>query len=67
MSLANRHETIPVDVGGVTVGETGRVGVYYSREDLTAGLVGYNCHPVDGYQPESAYAIMRNIILLAGK
>ena len=42
-----------------------RVGVLFSREDLTAGLVGYPSWPIDGYDPESAYALMRNIVLSA--
>ena len=40
-----------------------RLAVVLSREDLTAGLVGYPSSTVDGYEPESAYRIMRNIIL----
>ncbi len=47
----------------VTVGA--RPGVIYSREDLTAGLVGYAATGVDGYEPESAYALLRNILLSA--
>ena len=47
----------------VTVGN--RPGVIYSREDLTAGLVGYAATGVDGYEPDSAYALLRNILLSA--
>ncbi len=45
----------------------GRVGVVFSREDLTVALVG--CTPVgcDGYAPESAYKLVRNIILYVAK
>jgi len=45
----------------VMVGD--RIGVLFSREDLTVGLIG--CRPVgcDGYTPESAYEMARNIIL----
>ena len=48
----------------VVVGD--RPGVIYSQEDITSGLVGYECSTVDGYAPESAYELMRNIVLLAG-
>ena len=44
-----------------------RAGVYFSKEDLTAGLVGYSCYTIDGYAPDSAYHIMRNIVLSAAK
>jgi len=43
----------------------GRAAVFYSREDITAGLVGYDCATVDGYSPESAFAILRSIVLFA--
>jgi len=42
-----------------------RPGVIFSREDLTAGLVGYPSYTVDGYLPDSAYQLMRNVVLLA--
>ena len=37
--------------------------VLYSREDLTAGLLGYAGAHVDGYTPGAAYDIARNVIL----
>ena len=43
----------------------GRVGVIFSREDLTAGLVGYPSYTVDGYHPDTAFELMRNIVVLA--
>ncbi len=49
----------------------GRLAVVYSREDLTAGLVGYQGYEVDGYDPGTgsdpgtAYRLMRNILLQA--
>jgi len=43
----------------------GRPAVYFSAEDLTAGLVGYGSYTVDGYEPKTAYEIVRNIILYA--
>ena len=45
--------------------EDGRIGVLLSREDLTVALIG--CSPVgcDGYRPDSAYEIARNVVLYA--
>jgi len=42
-----------------------RAGVIFSREDITAGLVGYPSWTIDGYRPETAFAILRNIVVLA--
>lgn len=44
-----------------------RPAVIYSAEDITCGLVGYPSGNIDGYQPASAYEIMRNILFLAGE
>jgi hypothetical protein len=44
----------------------GRVGVLYSREDLSGGMVGQAVDGITGYMPESATAIMRNAMLYAG-
>jgi len=41
--------------------------IIYSREDVTGGLVGYSSAAVDGYAPVSAFQIMRNVILFAGR
>ena len=35
----------------------------YSREDLSAGLVGQPTDGIFGYAPSSATAIMRNIVI----
>ena len=43
--------------------QKGRVVAFYSREDLGAGLVGEPVDGITGYEPESATAIMRNIVL----
>ncbi|MBT3200793.1 MAG: DUF4159 domain-containing protein [Phycisphaerales bacterium] len=40
-----------------------RPGILYSEMDLTAGLVGYSSLAVDGYTPDSAFKIVRNVIL----
>jgi hypothetical protein len=51
----------------------GKPAIFVSREDISnAGLVGYQCYGVDGYDPGtgvdgSAYRIMRNIVLYATK
>jgi uncharacterized protein DUF4159 len=50
-----------------------RPGVLFSSEDLTAGLAGLRVAGVDGYHPGgttfpgSAFGIMRNIVLQAGR
>ena len=48
---------------GVEVG--GRTAVLFSREDLTAGMVGQDVDGVFGYTPAVATAIMRNVALYA--
>jgi hypothetical protein len=47
------------------VSVAGRAAIIYSRDDLTAGLVGYRGHDFRGYAPASAYALVRNLILYA--
>lgn len=39
--------------------------VILSREDISGGLVGYSTLGLDGYDPESAFEIMRNIAVFA--
>ena len=41
----------------------GRPVVLFSKDDLTAGLVGYPCYTCVGYSPDSAVALMRNLVL----
>jgi predicted Zn-dependent protease len=41
----------------------GRVAVFFSREDLTGGLVGQSVDGIVGYSPATSTAIMRNMIL----
>ena len=43
----------------------GRVGVFFSREDLSAGLVGQPVDGVLGYEPATAVAVMSRILLYA--
>jgi hypothetical protein len=45
---------------GVEVG--GRIAAVYSREDLSVGLVGQAVDGVNGYAPETATALMINVI-----
>ena len=49
---------------GIDVG--GRTAVLFSREDLTAGMVGQDVDGIFGYTPQTASAIMRNVLLYAG-
>ncbi|MFW6133339.1 MAG: DUF4159 domain-containing protein [Planctomycetota bacterium] len=39
--------------------------IIFSAEDLTAGLVGYTGHQLRGYAPDSAWALLRNLLLYA--
>lgn len=45
----------------------GRSAVFYSREDISAGLVGENVDGIYGYAPDVATALMRNMLFVAGK
>lgn len=42
-----------------------RLGIIFSREDISTGLIGHAVDGVAGYDPASATALMRNIILYA--
>ncbi len=44
---------------------SGRTAVILSREDLTAGLLGSCAGTIDGYTPQTAYELVRNIMLKA--
>jgi hypothetical protein len=52
-------------IRAITVG--GRVGVYYSREDITGGLVGQAVDGVLGYEPKTASQLMTNLVMSASK
>ncbi len=41
----------------------GRPAVLLSREDITCGLLGNPSYTVDGYTPETAYELLRNVVL----
>ncbi|MCY2924456.1 MAG: hypothetical protein NT031_03305, partial [Planctomycetota bacterium] len=42
-----------------------RAAVFFSREDLSAALLGYQGMGVDGYTPETAFELVRNLAVLA--
>jgi hypothetical protein len=42
-----------------------RIGVIYSRQDLSAGLVGENVDGIAGYTPETACALMQRMLTFA--
>ncbi len=46
---------------GIKIGD--RLGVIHSPEDLSAGLVGQPVDGIIGYDPDTATALMRNILL----
>jgi hypothetical protein len=52
-----------VRLRGMRIGTGTRVGVIYSAEDLSAGLVGQPVDGIIGYQPDSASAIMARLLL----
>ncbi|HET6246551.1 MAG TPA: DUF4159 domain-containing protein [Tepidisphaeraceae bacterium] len=45
----------------------GRIGVFYSREDITEGLVGEQVDAVVGYAPNVAAPLMANMVMYAAK
>jgi hypothetical protein len=45
----------------------GRTAIFFSREDLSAGMVGEQVDGIYGYDPASATALMRNLVLYAAK
>jgi hypothetical protein len=47
------------------VTHNGRLAVILSPDDLTAGLVGYPLWGLRGYEGDSAFELMRNILLYA--
>ncbi len=58
----NGHLNVP-RVRGLEEGD--RIQVFYSAEDLSAGLVGQPTDGILGYAPETATAIMRNMVLIS--
>jgi hypothetical protein len=58
------HLTTP-RVRTIEVG--GRPAVYFSAEDLSAGLVGQSVDGITGYSPKTALAIMTNLVVTASQ
>lgn len=54
-----------VRVNGIRAANSDRIGVFYSRDDLSGGLVGQPVDGISGYDVATATAIMRNILLYA--
>ena len=50
---------------GITI--NGRIAVFFSREDLSAGLVGEPVDGIAGYSPATASELMTNLLLYASK
>ena len=50
-------------IRGIKVGD--RIGVFFSAEDISAGLVGEPVDGIVGYDPDSATALMEHMILYA--
>jgi hypothetical protein len=46
--------------------DNGRIAVIVSREDVTGGLLGLHTRTIEGYSPETAYKIMRNVVMTLG-
>ncbi|MDB5332266.1 MAG: squalene/oxidosqualene cyclase [Phycisphaerales bacterium] len=53
-------ETKSPRIRGITVGD--RIAVFFSREDLTAGLAGTTSDGILGYEPDAATKLMEQII-----
>jgi hypothetical protein len=50
---------------GIPVGD--RTGVFYSRDDISAGLIGAHIDGIVGYDPKSATELMTNMLLYASR
>ena len=59
------HRLRCVLIGGEKLTGTERVAVIYSREDLTAGLLGYPAYAIRGYRGDIAAAVMTNLLCYA--
>ncbi len=61
ISIGSMHGPL---IAAVTMGN--RPSVYYSRWDLSAGMVGQPTDGITGYEPAVATAIMNNLVISAG-
>jgi hypothetical protein len=50
---------------GLRLSPNSRYLILYSEEDLTSGLLGTNTWAISGYTPESARALVRNMLIYA--
>lgn len=50
---------------GMEVGGGGRIGVFYSPEDLSVGMVGMSMDGIYGYSPEDATDLVQNVVMVA--
>ncbi len=41
-----------------------RMAVFFSRDDITAGLIGVMCQTINGYTPTTAQALVRNLVIM---
>lgn len=41
-----------------------RMAVFFSRDDITAGLIGVMCQTINGYSPATAQALVRNLVIM---
>jgi hypothetical protein len=41
-----------------------RMAVFFTRDDITAGLIGVMCQTIKGYSPETAQALVRNLVIM---
>ena len=41
-----------------------RMAVFFSRDDITAGLIGVMCQTIKGYSPSTAQALVRNLVIM---
>ena len=53
------------DLRGIQTGN--RLGVIFSRQDITGGLLGIPMYDCAGYAPDTAYKIMRNAVLYSAR
>ncbi len=44
-----------------------RMAVYFSRDDITCGLIGVMCHTIKGYSPSTSVDLVRNLVAMTAK
>jgi hypothetical protein len=63
-ALKNGIHTDP-RLQGIQPTKSGRYTILFSEQDITSGLLGTNTWSINGYTPESAQALARNMLLYA--